>query len=119
MGFGMLDLVFRFESLFGGRIIRARAGSRLYDSAFDLPAVAKIAGGTRAPQHPGGDRDDGPSPGGISILSGAPSPPGPLFLSPHVARLTTHSDSCPTRRLSSVGATVGRPSTSTLRTDRR
>ena len=72
MGLDLLDLVFRLERLFGVRIIRAGAGSPLYDSAFDPPAVAKKEGGTRAPQHPGGDRDDGPSPGGISILSGSP-----------------------------------------------
>jgi hypothetical protein len=72
MGLDLLDLVFQLERLFGVRIIRAGVGSPLYDSAFDPPAVAKKKGGTRAPQHPGGDRDDGPSPGGISILSGNP-----------------------------------------------
>jgi hypothetical protein len=72
MGLDLLDLVFRLERLFGVRIIRAGAGSPLYDSAFDPPAVVKTKGGTRAPQHPWGDRDYGPSPGGISILSGSP-----------------------------------------------
>jgi hypothetical protein len=72
MGLDLLDLVFQLERLFGVRIFRAGAGSPLYDSAFDPPAVAKKKGGTRAPQHPGGDRDDGPSPGEISILSGNP-----------------------------------------------
>ena len=71
MGLDLLDLVFQLERLFGVRIIRAGAGSPLYDSAFDSPAVAKKKGGTRAPQHPGGDDDDGSSPCGISVLSGA------------------------------------------------
>jgi hypothetical protein len=72
MGLDLLDLMFRLERFFGVRMIRAGAGSPLYDSAFDPPAVAKDKGGTRAPQHPRGDRDDGPSHGGISILSGSP-----------------------------------------------
>ena len=53
-------------------MIRAVAGSRLYDSAFDPPAVMKKEGGTRAPQDDWGDQDDGSSPGGISVLSGSP-----------------------------------------------
>jgi hypothetical protein len=72
MGLDLLDLVFRLERWFGVRITRAGAGSPLNDSAFDPPAVVKTKGGTRAPQHPCGDRDYGPSPGGISILSGSP-----------------------------------------------
>ncbi len=72
MGLDLLDLVFRLKRLFGVRIIRARAGSPLYDSAIDPPAVVQKKGGTRAPQHPWGDRDDGPSRGGMSILSGSP-----------------------------------------------
>ena len=46
------------------------AGSRLYDSAFDSPAVVKQKRGTHAPQDHRGERDDGPSRGGISVLSG-------------------------------------------------
>jgi hypothetical protein len=72
MGFDLLDLVFRLANCFGVRIIRAVAGSRLYDSAFDPPAVVKKKGGTRAPQDLWGDQDDGSSPGGISVLSGSP-----------------------------------------------
>ena len=44
----------------------------LYDSAFDPPAVVKKKSGTHASQDPWGDQDDGPSPGGISVLSGSP-----------------------------------------------
>ena len=72
MGLDLLDLVFRLERLFGVRIVRAVAGSPLYDSAIDPRAGVQKKGGTRAPQHPRGDRDDGPSPGAISILSGSP-----------------------------------------------
>jgi len=72
MGLDLLDLVFRLEKCFGVRILRAAAGSRLYDSAFDPPAVVKQKGGTRASQDSWGDQDDGSSPGGISVLSGSP-----------------------------------------------
>jgi hypothetical protein len=72
MGLDLLDLMFRLEKSFGVRIIRAVAGSRSYDSAFDRPAVVKKQGGTRAPQDLWGDHDDGSSPGGISVLSGTP-----------------------------------------------
>jgi len=72
VGLDLLDLVFRLEECFGVRIIRAVAGSRLYDSAFDPPAVVKKEGGTRAPQDLWGDQDDGSSPGEISVLSGSP-----------------------------------------------
>jgi hypothetical protein len=72
MGFDLLDLVFRLANCFGVRIIRAVAGSRLYDSAFDPPAVVKRRGGTPAPQDLRGDQDGGSSHGGISVLSGSP-----------------------------------------------
>jgi hypothetical protein len=72
MGLDLLDLVLRLERLFGVRVIRAGPGSPLYDPAFDPPAVVKQKGGIRAPQHLRGDRDYGPSSGGISILSGSP-----------------------------------------------
>ncbi len=72
MGLDLLDLVFRLERFFGFRMIRAGAGSPIYDSAFDPPAAVKKKGGTRAPQDPWGDRAFGPSSGGISILSGSP-----------------------------------------------
>ncbi len=72
MGLDLLGLVFRLQKSFGVRIIRAVAGSRLYDSAFDPPAVVNKKGGTRAPQDLWGDQDDGSSPGGISVLSGSP-----------------------------------------------
>jgi hypothetical protein len=72
MGLDLLDLVFRFEKRFGVRMIRAVSGSRLYDSAFDPPAVMKKDGETRAPRDVRGDRDDGSSPGGIFVLSGSP-----------------------------------------------
>jgi hypothetical protein len=66
MGLDLPDLVFRLKKFFGVRIVRAGAGSRQYDSAFDPPAVVQQKGGTRAL------RDDGSSPGGISVLSGSP-----------------------------------------------
>jgi hypothetical protein len=73
MGLDLLDLVFRLERSFGVRIIRTVAGSpRRYDSAFDPPAVVQKKSRTHASQHPWGDHDDGPSPGGISVLSGSP-----------------------------------------------
>ena len=73
MGMDLLDLVFRLERRFGVRIIRAVARSpRLYDSAFDPSAVVKKTSRTHASQVPRGDHDDGPSPGGISVLSGSP-----------------------------------------------
>ena len=72
MGLDLLDLLFRLQRLFGVRIIRVPAGSPLYDSAFDPPAVVKKKSRTRASQDPWGDQDDGSSPGGISILSGSP-----------------------------------------------
>lgn len=72
MGLDLLDLAFRIKQCLGVRIIRAVSGSRLYDSAFDPPAVLKKKGGTRALQDPWGDQDDGSSPGGISVLSGSP-----------------------------------------------
>ncbi len=72
MGLDLLDLVFRLKKCFGVRIMRAVAGSRLYDSAFDPPAVVKKPGGTRAPRDLRGDQDDGSRPGGISVLSGSP-----------------------------------------------
>jgi hypothetical protein len=72
MGMDLLDLLFRVTRLFGLRIIRARTGLLLYDSTIDPPDVAQKKGGTRAPQHPWRDRDDGPGRGGMSILSGSP-----------------------------------------------
>ena len=72
MGLDLLDLMFRLKKCFGVRIIRAAAGSRLYDSAFDPPGVAENKGGTRAPQDLWGDQEDGLSSGGISVLSGSP-----------------------------------------------
>jgi hypothetical protein len=72
MRLDLLDLVFRLERFFRVTIIRSGAGSLLFDSEFDPPAALKKQGGTRAPQHPCCDRDYGPSPGGISILSGSP-----------------------------------------------
>jgi hypothetical protein len=71
MGFALLDLVFRVQKCFRVRIIRAVAGSRLYDSAFDPPAVVTQKSGKRAPQGLWGDQDDGWSPGGISVVSGS------------------------------------------------
>ena len=63
----------RLRGSFGVRMIRAVAGSpRLYDSAFDPPAVVKKKAGTHASHDPRGDQDDGLSPGGISVLSGSP-----------------------------------------------
>ena len=107
MGLDLLDLVFRLQKCFGVRIIRAVAGSRLYDSAFDPPAVVKKEGGTRALQDRWGDQDDGSeSWRDLRPVREPPSPLGPLLLSPHVARLSTQSDSCPTRRLSSDGTMV-------------
>jgi hypothetical protein len=71
MGLNLLDRVFRLEKFFGVRIIRAVAGSRPYDSAFDPPGEVKKMGGTRAPQDLRGNQDDGTSSGGISVLSGS------------------------------------------------
>ncbi len=71
MGLDLLNLVFRLEKCLGVRIVRAVARSRLYDSAFDPPAVVTKKGGTRAPQDLWGDRDDSSSAGGISVLSGS------------------------------------------------
>ena len=71
MGLDLLDLVFRLKKCLGVRMIRAVAGSRLYDSEFDPPAVVKKQGETRAPQDPRGDQEHGSSPGGISVLSGS------------------------------------------------
>jgi hypothetical protein len=73
MGMDLLNLAFRLERRFGARIIRAVARSpRPYDSAFDAPAVVKKNGRTFASQHPRNNQDDGPSLGGISVLSGPP-----------------------------------------------
>jgi hypothetical protein len=72
MGLDLLDLVFWLKKCFGGRMIRAVAGSRLYDSAFDLPAVVDQKGGPRAPHDHWRDQDDGSRSGGISVLSGSP-----------------------------------------------
>jgi hypothetical protein len=72
MGPDLLDLVSRLVRLFGVRMIRAGAGSPLYDPALDPPAMVKEKGGTRAPRSFRGDRDDGSSLGGMSILSGSP-----------------------------------------------
>jgi hypothetical protein len=73
MGLDLLDLVFRLKRSFGVRIIRTVPGSpRLYDSEFDPRAVVKKKSRTHAWQDPCGDRDDGPSSGGISVLSGSP-----------------------------------------------
>ena len=73
MRLDLLDLVFRLERSFAVRIIRTVTGSlRLYDSAFDPPAVVKKKSRTHAWQDPWGGHDDGPSPGGISVLSGSP-----------------------------------------------
>jgi hypothetical protein len=72
MGLDLIDLVSRLKWLFGVRIIPAGTGSSLYDSAFDPPAVLQTKRGTRALQHPLSDWDDGPSRGGMSILSGSP-----------------------------------------------
>jgi hypothetical protein len=72
MGLDLLALVFRLQRLFGVRMIRAGVGSPLYDSEFDPPAMVKTKGGRRATQHRWGDRDDGTSRGGLSVLSGSP-----------------------------------------------
>jgi hypothetical protein len=72
MGLDLLDLVFRLGRSFVPRIFRCKAGSPLYDSAFDSPAVMQQKGGPHAPHDPWGERDDGPIPGGISVLSGSP-----------------------------------------------
>jgi hypothetical protein len=72
MGLDLLDLLFRLARSFGVRTIRSVAGSPLYDSAFDPPAVVKKQGGRHASQDPWGDRDDGWSSGRISVLSGSP-----------------------------------------------
>jgi hypothetical protein len=72
MGLGLLSVLFRIQRCLGVRVIRAVAGSRRYDSAFDPPGVVKKEGGTRAPQDDRGDQDDGSRPGGISVLSGSP-----------------------------------------------
>jgi hypothetical protein len=72
MGLDLLDLVLRLGKCFGAGFIRAEAGSPLYDSAFDPPAVVTKNGGTRASQGLWDHQDDGSSPGGISVLSGSP-----------------------------------------------
>ena len=72
MGLDLVDLVFRLKKCFGVRVIPGVAGSRLYDSAFDPPAIVTKKGGTRAPQDLRRDQGDGSSPGGISVLSGSP-----------------------------------------------
>ncbi len=71
MGLDLLELMFRLEKFFGVRMIRAVAGSRPYDSAFDAPAVLQKGGGTQALQGLWGDQDDASSSGGISVLSGS------------------------------------------------
>jgi hypothetical protein len=68
----LLALVSRLKRSFGVRIIRSFASSRLYDSAFDAPAVLKKNRRTHASYDPRGDRDDGSIAGGISVLSGSP-----------------------------------------------
>jgi hypothetical protein len=73
MGLDMRNLLVRFKRSFGARFIRAAAGSpRMYDSAFDPPAVVKRRSRTREPQGPWGDWDAGSSAGGISVVSGSP-----------------------------------------------
>jgi hypothetical protein len=72
MGLDLLDLVFRIKKCFCVRMMRAVAGSRLYDSAFDPPAIVNKEGGTRPPRNLWGNQDEGSSPGGISVLSGGP-----------------------------------------------
>jgi hypothetical protein len=73
MGLDLFDLVFRLKRSFRGRILRAVAGSpRLYDSAFDRPALLKNERRTHASQDGWEDQDDAPSLGGISVLSGSP-----------------------------------------------
>jgi hypothetical protein len=72
MGLDLLDLVFRLARSFGVRITRSVAGSPLYDSALDPPAVVKRKGARNGPQDPRGERDDGSSPGTMSVVSGSP-----------------------------------------------
>ena len=56
---------------------------------------------------------------GSQSCQGPPSPLGPRFRSPQVARPSTHFDSCPTRRLSSDDTMIGCLIISTRFTDRR
>ena len=73
MGLDLLDLVFRLQRSLGARIIRSVRGSpRLYDSVFDSPAEVPKKSRRHASQDPWGNDDDGPSSGGISVLSGSP-----------------------------------------------
>jgi hypothetical protein len=72
MGLDLLDMVFRLGRRIGPRIFRSVAGPPLYDSAFDPPAAVKQKGEAHAPQDPWGLGDNGPSRGGISVLSGSP-----------------------------------------------
>ena len=119
MGLDLLDLIFRLGRRFGPRIFGSAAGSPLYDSAFDPPAVAKQKGGDTHRKTLGASGMTVRVLAGSRCYPAAPSPPGRHFLSPHVARPSTHYDSCPTRRLSSDGTTVVCPITSTLFTNRR
>jgi hypothetical protein len=73
MGLDLLALVFWLQRSFGVTVFRAVAGSpRLYDSAFDSPAVANKKSRTHASQEPWGEQDDVSSHGEISVLSGSP-----------------------------------------------
>jgi hypothetical protein len=72
MGLDLLELVFRLGRSFGRRIVPYVAGSLLYDSAIDSPAAVKQKGGRHAPKDTWGERDDGSSPGGITVVSGSP-----------------------------------------------
>jgi hypothetical protein len=73
MGPGLLNLVLWLERLLGVRIIRGVAGSpRMYDPSLDARAVVRKERRARPWQDPRGDEDEGPSPGGISVLSGNP-----------------------------------------------
>ena len=67
MRLDLLDLVFRLERLFGVRMIRAGAGSPVYDSAFDPPAVLEKKGGTRHRKTLGATGPPVRDSGGISI----------------------------------------------------
>jgi hypothetical protein len=72
MGLNPLDLLLRLGRIFRARMIRSEVASPPYDSAFDLPAVVTRKGGAHESQVPWGQRDDGSSLGGISVLSGSP-----------------------------------------------
>jgi hypothetical protein len=71
MGLDLLDLVFRLARSLGLRISGSAAGSALYDADLDLPAAVQKTGRTHASQDPRGNRQDGSSHGGISVVSGS------------------------------------------------